>query len=105
MFFRYHGILFREKSVIRLVEPAGNDPASGEVRFGFNPRRNLSRPRCFLSSHSIKLSRYVFFQGYSLFCVFFCVLDTVEIVFLRYAFRKRLKQKIAVTNTISPPRM
>ena len=27
------------KGVIRmLVEPAGNDPASGEVRFGFNPR-------------------------------------------------------------------
>ena len=32
-----------------MVELAGNDPANEEVRFGFDPRRNLSQPRfCFL---------------------------------------------------------
>lgn len=27
-----------------MVEPAGIEPASGSVRFGFHSRRNLSRP-------------------------------------------------------------
>ena len=56
-----------------LVEPAGNDPASGEVRFGFNPRRNLSQPHFRISSQAIRNGE-VFFRCVS---VFFCLFSNI----------------------------